>query len=284
MPQCPLYLLFQVISKLFLAVSLANVFGLCFSISVFSFCSVLSLSSKSIRDNETVDQEKRENNTDKKMDMQPKSGDGGLRGVKKRNYQKIGAKQQHKFRNTLEQWFKPINNPSTVEVCQTQDNVKKTDDDGFQSNSAQSIDSQNGEEPTISDMDEETQPLTSQDLEEDDPVSPVIRDIQTVSYSDNGFEKQEVETCSASSEDFVKHNKKITDFFPGASSTGLPVRRSRPQMSSEKPDKETTSADVKPEVKWLGTPISELKRMPVCSRVLPPLKDVPGQHTVMIRV
>ncbi|KAG8008636.1 Poly(ADP-ribose) glycohydrolase, partial [Nibea albiflora] len=38
-----------------------------------------------------------------------------------------------------------------------------------------------------------------------------------------------------------------------------------------------------PDVKWLGTPISELKRMPECGRPLPPLKDVPGQHTVMIR-
>lgn len=249
-----------------------------------------SLSSKS-RDNETVDQEKREKNTDKKMDIQPKSGDGGLRGVKKNNYQRIGARQQHKFRNTLEQWLiKPKKNPSTVEVCQTKDNVEKTDD-GFQSTSAQSLDSQNDEKPTVSDMDEETQSLTSQNLEDDNPVSLASKDyhgsdIQTVSHNDNGLEKQEVETCSASSEDVVKHNKKITDFFQGAPSPGLPVRRTRPQVSSEKPgsDKETTSADVKPEVKWLGSPISELKRMPVCSRVLPPLKDVPGQHTVMIRV
>lgn len=238
----------------------------------------MSAVSNKSRENETVDQEKIQNNSDKKMDIQSKSGDGGLRGVKKKNDQKISARQQSKFRNTLEQWLmKPRKNSSTPEVCQTQDNVEKTEDDGFQSTSAHSLDSQKGEKLTVSDMDEETQPLTSQ---EDDPVSPASKNYPRGDVH-FGFEKEEVETCSASSEDFVKHNRKITDFFPGASSSSLPARQ---HIFSEKRDKETNSADVKPEVKWLGTPISELKRMPECSRVLPPLKDVPGQHTVMIRV
>ncbi|GLD62818.1 poly(ADP-ribose) glycohydrolase-like isoform X1 [Lates japonicus] len=60
------------------------------------------------------------------------------------------------------------------------------------------------------------------------------------------------------------------------SSPCLPVRQGRSGQ-------ETTSADAKPKVRWLGTPISELKRMPECGGLLPPLKDVPGQHTVMIR-
>ncbi|KAL6094875.1 parg [Pungitius sinensis] len=57
-----------------------------------------------------------------------------------------------------------------------------------------------------------------------------------------------------------------------------------PDMSPEEQgtEEETTSA-VEPQVKWLGTPIKELKRMPECGSVLPPLRDVPGKHTVMIR-
>ncbi|XP_026207137.1 poly(ADP-ribose) glycohydrolase isoform X2 [Anabas testudineus] len=257
------------------------------SVSRSSSLEVSSLCNKS-RDNETVDQEK--SNTDK-MVNQPKSGDGGLRGVKKKHPQRTGARQPHMFRNTLEQWLvKPKKSPSTAEVCQTQDNAEMTDNCGFPSTSAQSFDPQNDEKLAVTDMDEETQPLTSQDLERDNPASPASKDsaesnIQTECHSDDGLEKQGMQSCSTSSEDFVKHNKKITDFFPGTSSQSLPVRRARPHKSSEKQDadKETTSANVKPEVKWLGTPISELKRMPTCGRELPPLKDIPGRHTVMIR-
>ena len=36
--------------------------------------------------------------------------------------------------------------------------------------------------------------------------------------------------------------------------------------------------------KWLGSPISDLRRMPQCGRPLPPLKNTPDHHTVMIRV
>lgn len=226
-----------------------------------------------------------------KMDIQPKSGDGGLRGVKTKSSHQ-STRQQHKFRNTLEQWLiKPRKKQSTAEVCQTQDSVEMTGDGSFQSSSALSLDSQNGEKLTVSDMDEETQPLTPQNLEEDSAMSSASKDstrsdIQTASHKDDGLEEQEKETFTANSENSIKHNKKITDFFPGTSSPDLPVRRAQSHKSSEKhhADKETTSADVKPEVKWLGTPISELKRMPACGRAFPPLKNIPGQHTVMIRV
>uniref|UniRef100_A0A4W6F4S9 poly(ADP-ribose) glycohydrolase n=1 Tax=Lates calcarifer TaxID=8187 RepID=A0A4W6F4S9_LATCA len=175
--------------------------------------------------------------------------------------------------------------------AKTQDDVEIVDEGGSQSTSAQSMDCQNAEKPTVSDTDEETQPLTPQDLEEDNPVSPASKNsagsglMQTLSHSGGELEEQEMETCPRSLEDSVKHNTKITDFFSGTSSPCLPVRRHRPDKSPDREDadKETTSADAKPKVRWLGTPISELKRMPECGGLLPPLKNVPGQHTVMIR-
>lgn len=245
------------------------------------------------RDNETVDQERRQNNSETKMDIRPKTGAAGLRGVKtKGSHHKIGPRQQQKFRNTLEKWLvKPKNTPSTAEVFQTEEDVEMIDGGGFQSSSSQSLDYQNAEKPAVSDSDEETQPLTPQDLEEDNFVSPALKDsgesglTQTLTRSDGGLEEQEMESCSASSEGSVKQNTKITDFFSGTSSLRLPLRQGRPNKSPEKGDakKETTSADDEPEVTWLGTPISELKRMPECGRPFPPLKDVPGLHTVMIR-
>ncbi|XP_071319586.1 poly(ADP-ribose) glycohydrolase-like isoform X2 [Trachinotus anak] len=215
------------------------------------------------RDDETVDEEKRQNNTGMKMDIQPKTEAGGLRRVKANiSHQRIGHRQQQKFRNTLDQWLvKPRKNPNTDEVCCTQDEVEITDDSGFQSTSAESLDCQNSEKPTVSDMDEETQPLTPQDLEEENPVSAASKD-----SAGSGLLQK------------LSHND-------GTLSPRPPVRRGRPDKSPEKrdADKESSSADVKPDVKWLGTPISELNRMPECGRRLPPLKDVPGQHTVMIR-
>uniref|UniRef100_A0A8C9XDR3 poly(ADP-ribose) glycohydrolase n=1 Tax=Sander lucioperca TaxID=283035 RepID=A0A8C9XDR3_SANLU len=224
------------------------------------------------------------------MDIRPKTGADGLRGVKTIGYhQKNGARPKQKFRNTLEQWLvKPPKKRCTAEVCQTQEDVEMVDDGGFQSTSAQDLYCQNAE---VSDSDEETQPLTPQDLDEDNPVSPASKDsaesdlMQTLSHNYGGLETEEEETCSASSESAVKHNTKITDFFSGTSSPGLHMRQGKPAKSTKKQnaDKETTSAVVKPDVKWLGTPINELKRMPECGGPLPPLKDVPGQHTVMIR-
>ncbi|XP_027144942.1 poly(ADP-ribose) glycohydrolase isoform X3 [Larimichthys crocea] len=247
------------------------------------------------RDNETVDQERRPNNTKAKMDMRPKVGTDGLRGVKTKGcHQRIGPKQRQKFRNTLEQWLvKPSQKSSAAEAFQAQDDVEMSndDDDGLQSTSVQSPDCKNTEKHTISDSDEDTQPLTPQDLNEDSPASPSLKDasghgvMQTHPHSHSEQEEQETETRPANSEESVKHNTKITDFFSGTSSPGLPVRRGKPEKFPEKRDAdiETMSTAVDPDVKWLGTPISELKRMPECGRPLPPLKDVPGQHTVMIR-
>lgn len=252
------------------------------------------LSSNSI-DNEAVDQEKRQKNTEPKMDIRPKAGAGGLQGVKKKTFQQKHKQHKQRFRNSLEEWLvKPRKDPSTAEVCQSQYDANMTDGGGFQSTSAQSLDCQNVEKFTVSDMneeEEETQPLTPQDLEEDQPLSPASKDSagighkHTLLLSDDELEKQEMERNSAISEGSAKHNTKITDFFSRTSSPSLSRRLTRPDKHPEKQDadKETTSADVKTKVKWLGTPISELKRMPQCGRTLPRLKDVPGQHTVMIR-
>ncbi|TNN83752.1 Poly(ADP-ribose) glycohydrolase [Liparis tanakae] len=65
-------------------------------------------------------------------------------------------------------------------------------------------------------------------------------------------------------------------------STGLPVRSGRPDTEEQDADEETPAV-VKPKVKWLGTPIDDLKRMPECGGLLPPLKNAPGHHTVMIQ-
>lgn len=209
------------------------------------------------------------------MDTQPKTGAGGLRRVKTNvSHQKVGPRLQQKLITTLDRWLeKPKKTQNTEEVCQTEDVVEMTEDSASQSTSARS---QEAEKHTVSDTDEETQLLTPQDLDEDDPVSPTSKGpaetglVHTLPADDGG----------------LQHNKKITDFFSGTSLPRPPVRRGRPDKRTEEQDTDTdsASADAKPDVKWLGTPISELKRRPECSGRLPPLKDVPGQHTVMIRV
>lgn len=242
------------------------------------------------RDDETIGREKRKISSGTKMDKRSKTGVDGLRGVTTKN-QRIGPKQQQQqLRYSLERWLeKPSKKTNAAEVCQTQQDVEMTEDGGFQSTSAQSLDCHNVERPAVSDSDEETQPMTPQELEEDNPVSPASKDsagsgLQQPSPHSCG-EKQETEICPASSEDPVKHNTKITDFFSSTSSPGSPERQGKPGKFPEKKDadRETGGADAEPDVKWLGTPISELKRMPQCGGALPPLKNVPGQHTVMIR-
>lgn len=229
--------------------------------------------------NET-DKGGRENKTEAKMDAQPKPREGDMQSVKtKGSVQRIGPRKQEQFKNTLDRWLiKPLKNPSTADVCQTQEDDEMTDDGDCQSTSAQSADRRIAEQHPVSDTDEETQPLTPQDLDQDCPVSPSSQDFE-------GSEFTQTSSCNdgelESSEGSVKHSKKITDFFTGMSSPALPVRRGKSRKSPQKQDadKATTSSDVK----WLGTPISELKRMPACGTPLPRLKDVPGQHTVMIR-
>ncbi|KAM3859935.1 poly(ADP-ribose) glycohydrolase [Diretmus argenteus] len=246
-------------------------------------------------DNVTMDQERRENNKEQKMYMRPKTGVGVMRGIKtKGSHHRIGPRQQQRFRGSLESWLvKPSKPTSTAEVCQAQEDVEMTDAAGFQCTSAQSVDTKShgrachiSEEPAVIDLDEETQLLTPQDLEEDSPVSPASKDsagsgyLQTVIRDDGELEKQGTERFSGDSKASVKRSPKITDFFSGFSS-GLPLRRDGPEESLEKQDGDEENAPA--DVTWLGTPISELKRMPECGQPLPRLKDVPGQHTVSIR-
>uniref|UniRef100_A0A3Q2W6T5 poly(ADP-ribose) glycohydrolase n=1 Tax=Haplochromis burtoni TaxID=8153 RepID=A0A3Q2W6T5_HAPBU len=231
-----------------------------------------------------------ENKTERKVVIRPKtSGAGDLRGVKmKGRLQRIGPTQQQKFRNTLERWLiKPMETSSTGDVCQTQNDEEMMDDDGFQSTSAQSLESKEAEILFVTDTDEETQPLTPADLDQDPPVSPAAKDsagsdlTPTLLQSDDDLETTKMDTCPATSDGSVKLNSKITDFFSGVSSPGFPGKRRRSEKSPEKQD---TEKEPNPsEVSWLGTPINELKRMPECGEPLPPLKNVPGHHTVMIR-
>ncbi|KAK7918589.1 hypothetical protein WMY93_009873 [Mugilogobius chulae] len=73
-----------------------------------------------------------------------------------------------------------------------------------------------------------------------------------------------------------KPRVKITDFFSSSS-----VKRSRVDISDGSEEEEAGSPEV--DVKWLGTPIEELKRRPECGAALPKLRNDLERHTVMIR-
>ncbi|KAM9424270.1 poly(ADP-ribose) glycohydrolase [Pholidichthys leucotaenia] len=225
--------------------------------------------------------------TETNMDTKAKNGADNLRGVKKKGRQRIGPRQSQNLQNTLERWLIKPSTKNSAEVCQSQEDVEMSDgNDAFESTSASCLDCKNDEAPSVSDTDENTQPLTAQDLDQSGPASPAGKDSaergisHMPSNSDSRFEREEIETATTS-ESSVNSSCKITDFFSGNQSSSLPMRQRRPDKSLEKDpaDKEPDSIDVK----WLGTPISELKRMPHCGGRLPRLKDVPGQHTVMIR-
>uniref|UniRef100_A0A672J835 poly(ADP-ribose) glycohydrolase n=1 Tax=Salarias fasciatus TaxID=181472 RepID=A0A672J835_SALFA len=211
-----------------------------------------------------------------------KTGEGGL-------LQRSGRKQQLKIStSTLDRWLvKPSKCPKTAEVQQTQQYVEMPDDDAFPSTSTQSPDCQIIDNLSVSDTDEDTQPLTPQDLVQEISSSPdsqdsgSIENLQTQSRSDEGFEKLKSETPSASSADSVKQRTKITHFFATTSAPGSQVRsrQSVKDPGKQDPEDPTSSADVT----WLGTPISELKRMPKCGGPLPPLKNARNRDTVMIR-
>uniref|UniRef100_A0AAQ4RIG5 poly(ADP-ribose) glycohydrolase n=1 Tax=Gasterosteus aculeatus aculeatus TaxID=481459 RepID=A0AAQ4RIG5_GASAC len=241
------------------------------------------------KDDDTLDQERRQNGT--KMDIRPKTGADSLRGVKtKGDRRRIGPSPQQKFKNTLHHWLvKPPPNPSTPEGCKTPEDVEMAGDCSFQGTSAPLLDGGNAENVLLSDAEEKDQPASPEYLAEDEPVSPASEDseggrgrMQTQSHSYGGWGKKEADTRSEGS---AKHKTKITDFFSGTTSPDVPVSRGGPDESPEEQDTdgETTFAADELEVKWLGTPIKELKRMPECGSVLPPLRDVPGEHTVMIR-
>ncbi|KAM8837494.1 poly(ADP-ribose) glycohydrolase isoform 2-T2 [Spinachia spinachia] len=187
------------------------------------------------------------------MDTRPKTG-GGLRGVKtKGDRRRINPRPQQSFRNTLYRWLvKPPQDPGAPRVCQTPQDVEMAGNSGFHGTSARLLDGGNAEGVLLSaDADERHPAGSPQRLDEDEPVSPPSED----------------------------------DSAGGTTPPDAPVSRVGPEVSPEErdADEETTSAVVEPEVAWLGTPIEELKRRPECASVLPPLRDVPGRHTVMIR-
>lgn len=200
------------------------------------------------------------------MDMQSKTGEKGLRGVKTKTYQRTGCTQRHKIKNTLQQWLvTPSKKINTVGMSDTPEDPNMANDVSFQGTSDQSMDYQKS---ALSDSEEETQPLTPEDLDEWSPVKC-------------SKEQQEVEANPTRSGPFAMQNTKITDFFSGSTSRNSAVKRSRQNKDA---DMETNQDIDRTNVKWLGAPISELRRLPECSGPLPPLKDIPGTHTVMIRV
>uniref|UniRef100_A0A674PRL4 poly(ADP-ribose) glycohydrolase n=1 Tax=Takifugu rubripes TaxID=31033 RepID=A0A674PRL4_TAKRU len=199
------------------------------------------------------------------MDMQPKTEAKGLRGVKTKTHQRTDCTQKQKFRNTLQQWLvKPSRKTNRGEMRDTQEDPDMPDACDLQSTSDQFMDYQKS---ALSDSDEDTQPLTPQDLDECSPVAKCSKE-------------QDREANPISSGASAKKTTKITDFFPGSTSRRLPVKRSRAEK--ENTDMETNQ-DGQANVKWMGTPINELKRLPECGGPLPPLKDIRGMHTVMIR-
>lgn len=215
---------------------------------------------------EIIIRERRPNNTETKMDVRPKTGEGVLRGVKRKGSLQTTIPPQKHIRNTLQQWLvKPSINTVEAEASQTPENADVTDT--CHNPSTQSHDRN---KPALSDSDSDTQPLTPQDLPQNSPEPKAFED------------KQETEATVP--EAFVKQKTKITDFFSGMSAPGLPIRRRKTTEHSKRgnADKQSAPAVGKHDVKWLGTPISKLKRKSGCFQ-LPALKDDPG-HTVMIRV
>uniref|UniRef100_A0A8C6L6Y5 poly(ADP-ribose) glycohydrolase n=1 Tax=Nothobranchius furzeri TaxID=105023 RepID=A0A8C6L6Y5_NOTFU len=211
------------------------------------------------------------------MDAQPKNRDERTKG-----YFKKTALRQQKCPNTLERWLvRPLKISNVTEESSSQEGVGMADDVGFQISPTLSLDEKDAEKLSISDIDEETQPLTPQNLDHPQPQSAAA----TVSgfSQKNSHDEEELEKQAASSsEGSAKKRIKITDFFSWPSSQRLPVKRRWPDVSSEEADR---GKKIKPaHVKWMGTPISELNRIPECGGTLPPLNGIPGQHTVLIRV
>lgn len=193
------------------------------------------------------------------MDLKPKNGNGSIYGVKQKE---AHHKQQKKLKSTLDCWLLKPQKATALE--ENQDDVETIENCPVQSSSNDNIVVQNSEEYMISD-EEETQLLTSQEL--DDNLAIFSKDASKITKT--SFTEEE------------KPKSKITDFFSGSSSYGAAVKRSRIDISDGS-EEEAGSPDAFPHVKWLGTPIEELKRMPDCGRPLPKLKNEPDEHTVMI--
>lgn len=178
--------------------------------------------------------------------------------------------------------------------------------------------SSDSEEPVVSSIidleDEETVPLTPSDsLKDHKPVSQVTTDHkpvsevpkdhkpvsdlptdpkgdsdeqmeETVSQINRHLDKQQDTERSSS-----KGQGKITDFFAPSTSAQAPSEKQRRDGEDVPREKQRRDGEDGPppsppyDSKWLGSPISDLRRMPQCGRPLPPLKNIPDHHTVMIR-
>lgn len=194
------------------------------------------------------------------MDLKPKNGNGSIHGVK---LKEVHHKQQKKLKSTLDCWLLKPQKATFVE--ENQDDVEKIENSPAQSSSNHNISSQISVKDMVSD-EEETQILTSEELDENFEILNKDASKKTGTYPSTKEEKPKA---------------KITDFFSGSSSYGAAVKRSRIDISDGS-EEEAGSPDAFPDVKRLGTPIEELKRMPDCGRPLPKLKNEPDEHTVMI--
>lgn len=203
------------------------------------------------------------------MDVKPKNRAGSVGGVKLKESHQT---QQQKLKNTLDRWLvKPQKVTCPEKVSQQQEDVEISEENALQSTSDETNPSQNTEQDAVYNEDEETQLLTPQ---EPDKNTPILTEDAP----------QETETSTKTADASVKQKRRITDFFSGSSSQRDSVKRSRIDRSPDESEEEPASPEVQPDVTWLGTPIAELKRTPGCGGGLPRLKDVPDQHTVMIRV
>ncbi|XP_070976147.1 poly(ADP-ribose) glycohydrolase-like isoform X2 [Oncorhynchus clarkii lewisi] len=107
---------------------------------------------------------------------------------------------------------------------------------------------------------------------------------ETVSQINRHLDKQQDTERSSS-----KGQGKITDFFAPSTSAQAPSEKQRRDGEDVPREKQRRDGEDGPppsppyDSKWLGSPISDLRRMPQCGRPLPPLKNIPDHHTVMIR-
>ncbi|XP_055745606.1 poly(ADP-ribose) glycohydrolase-like isoform X2 [Salvelinus fontinalis] len=107
---------------------------------------------------------------------------------------------------------------------------------------------------------------------------------ETVSQSNKELDKQQDTERSSSSKD----KGKITDFFAPSTSAQAPSEKQHRYGDVPREKQRGDRDDVPPpsppyDYKWLGSPICDLRRMPQCGRPLPPLRNSPDHHTVMIR-
>ncbi|XP_070296667.1 poly(ADP-ribose) glycohydrolase [Salvelinus sp. IW2-2015] len=107
---------------------------------------------------------------------------------------------------------------------------------------------------------------------------------ETVSQSNKELDKQQDTERSSSSKD----KGKITDFFAPSTSAQAPSEKQHRYGDVPREKQRGDRDDVPPpsppyDSKWLGSPIGDLRRMPQCGRPLPPLRNSPDHHTVMIR-